>query len=100
MVQLKPIEIEGQTVLGIEVTLPKTTFLVITTDHGYIMCGALDVALLNERLSDRNIVAARAIGVQCLEDLLEAPLESVTYTAESMGIYAGMTGKEALKRMI
>lgn len=100
MVQLKPIDIEGKMVLGIEVALPKTTLLVITTDKGYIMCGALDVALLNERLSDRHIVAARATGVRSLEDLLEAPLESVTYTAESMGISAGMTGKEALKRMM
>ena len=56
------------------------------------MCGALDVALLNERLSDRNIVAARATGVRTIEELLEAPLESVTYTAEDLGIVAGMTG--------
>ncbi|TCS96985.1 YunC family protein [Hazenella coriacea] len=100
MVQLKPLEIDGQTVLGIEVKLPKTTLLVITTDQGYIMCGALDVSLLNERLSDRHIVAARALGVRSLDDLLEAPLESVTDTAKMMGIMPGMTGKEALKRMM
>ncbi|KFZ40715.1 MULTISPECIES: YunC family protein [Thermoactinomyces] len=100
MIQLKPLDIEGKQVLGIEVKLPKTTLLVVTTDKGYIMCGALDVALLNERLSERNIIAARALGVRTLEQLLDAPLESVTHTAEAKGIKPGMTGRQALLRMI
>lgn len=100
MVELKPIQVENHMVLGIEVRLPKTTLLVVTTDNGYIMCGALDVGLLNEHLSDRNILAARAVGVKTLEQLLDAPLESVTHTAEEMGIRAGMSGREALLKMI
>ncbi|MFC7443239.1 YunC family protein [Laceyella putida] len=100
MIAMRPFEIDGHAVLGIEVKLPKTTLLVITTDKGYIMCGALDVGLLNERLRDREIIAARAVGVRTLEQLLEAPLESVTHTAEEYGITAGMTGREALLKMI
>ncbi|SEF95608.1 protein of unknown function [Paenibacillus sp. UNC499MF] len=64
------------------------------------MCGALDVALLNERLSDRQIIAARATGVKTIGELLDAPLESVTHTAEEMGIYAGMTGRDAILKMM
>ncbi|MBV6713982.1 DUF1805 domain-containing protein [Paenibacillus chitinolyticus] len=67
---------------------------------GYIMCGALDVALLNERLSDRQIIAARATGVKTIGELLDAPLESVTHTAEEMGIFAGMTGRDAILKMM
>ncbi|BFT70241.1 MULTISPECIES: YunC family protein [Paenibacillus] len=100
MMRVEPILLEGHTAIAIEVKLPKTTLLVVTTDKGYIMCGALDVALLNERLSERNIVAARATGVRTIEELLEAPLESVTYTAEDLGIYAGMTGREAILKMM
>ncbi|NOV01394.1 YunC family protein [Paenibacillus planticolens] len=100
MMRVEPILLEGRTAIAIEVKLPKTTLLVVTTDKGYIMCGALDVALLNERLRDRNIVAARATGVRTIEELLEAPLESVTYTAEDLGIVAGMTGREAILRMM
>ncbi|CAH1200353.1 MULTISPECIES: YunC family protein [Paenibacillus] len=100
MMRVEPILLEGHTAIAIEVKLPKTTLLVVTTDKGYIMCGALDVALLNERLSDRNIVAARATGVRTIEELLEAPLESVTYTAEDLGIVAGMTGREAILKMM
>ncbi|UHA72402.1 YunC family protein [Paenibacillus sp. 481] len=99
MIRLLPITIEQHTVLGVEVLLPKTTLLSISTDHGYIMCGALDVGLLNDRLKDRGIIAGRAVGVRTLEQLLEAPLESVTHSAEQLGIYAGMSGREALLRM-
>jgi uncharacterized protein YunC (DUF1805 family) len=100
MVELKPILIEGHTVLGVLVELPKTTLIVVTTDKGYIMCGALDVNLLNEHLKDREIIAARATGVRTLEQLLEAPLESVTYSAEKLGITKGMKGKDAILKML
>ena len=101
MIQLKPITLDGDaTVLGVEVKLPKTTLIAITTDVGYIMCGALDIGLLNDRLASRNIVAGRAVGVKTLEELLHAPLESVTYTARDMGITEGMIGEQALRKML
>ncbi len=100
MIDVKPITLEGHQVVAISVFLPKTTLLVVTTDKGYIMCGALDVALLNEKLSDRQIIAGRALGVRTIEQLLDAPLESVTKTAEEMGITAGMTGREAILKMV
>lgn len=100
MMELTPIEIEGHTFLGVSVVLPKTNLLVVTSDKGYIMCGALDVGLLNERLKDRKIIAGRATGVRTIQELLDAPLESVTYEAETMGIHKGMIGKEAMLKMI
>ncbi|TBL75133.1 YunC family protein [Paenibacillus thalictri] len=100
MMRMEPIEIDGHTALGIEVKLPKTTLIVVTTDKGYIMCGALDVGLLNERLKDRRIIAGRAVGVRTLEELLDAPLESVTYEAESLGIVKGTTGRDAVRKMM
>ena len=100
MVEVKPITLDGHQVISISVQLPKTNLLVVTTDRGYIMCGALDVGLLNDRLRDRNIIAGRALGVKTIEQLLETPLESVTKTAETLGIRPGMTGKEAILKMI
>jgi uncharacterized protein YunC (DUF1805 family) len=100
MMRVEPILLDGNTAIAIEVKLPKTTLLVVTTDKGYIMCGALDVGLLNERLRERNIVAARATGVRTIQELLDAPLESVTYTAEDLGILPGMTGREAILKMM
>lgn len=52
MMKVEPIQIGGHTAIAIEVHLPKTNLLIVTTDNGYIMCGALDVALLNERLRE------------------------------------------------
>ncbi|MBT2287578.1 DUF1805 domain-containing protein [Paenibacillus albidus] len=100
MVTMEPIQVGDQVLIGVEVKLPKTTLLSISTSRGYIMCGALDVGLLNEKLADRQIIAARAVGVRTLEQLLAAPMESVTHAAESLGIVPGMSGFDALLRML
>ncbi len=100
MINLQPITIQGHSFLSIVVELPNTNLLIITNEIGYIMCGALDVALLNEKLKKRKVIAGRAVGVKTIEDLLEAPLESVTYEAENLGISAGTIGRDALLAMV
>lgn len=100
MVELYPVDLDGHTFMCVSVKLPKTNLLVVTNDKGYIMCGALDVALLNEKLKDRKVIAGRAVGVKTIQQLIDAPLESVTYEAEELGITKGMTGKEALLKMV
>ncbi|MGG3624802.1 DUF1805 domain-containing protein [Bacillus gobiensis] len=99
MVTLTPLMIGDYPFTAITVKLPKTNFMAVTNENGYIMCGALDVALLNEKLKDRKIIAGRAVGVRTIEQLLEAPLESITYEAELLGIHPGMSGREALLKM-
>jgi uncharacterized protein YunC (DUF1805 family) len=100
LIDLSPIEIDGHTFLAVSVLLPKTTLLAVTSDKGYIMCGALDVGLLNEKLKDRKVIAGRAVGVRTIEQLLNAPLESVTFEAENLGITKGMVGRDALLKML
>lgn len=100
MIQMHPIQIEGHTFTAVSVELPKTNLLTVSNDKGYIMCGALDVSLLNEKLKDRKVIAGRAVGVKSIQQLLDAPLESVTFEAEALGIIPGMSGKEALLKMI
>ncbi|MCK0472742.1 YunC family protein [Halalkalibacter sp. APA_J-10(15)] len=99
MLEMTPIQINDQTFIAVTLKLPKTNFMAVTNDVGYIMCGALDVALLNDKLKDRKIVAGRAVGVRTIEQLLEAPLESVTLEAEQLGITTGEIGREALLKM-
>ncbi|RSK28449.1 DUF1805 domain-containing protein [Bacillus sp. HMF5848] len=100
MVSMTPIIIEGKQFTAITVALPKTNFMAVTNEKGYIMCGALDVQLLNEKLRDRGIIAGRAVGVRTIEQLLEAPLESITIEAENIGISVGMKGRDALLKMV
>ncbi|MBE9912497.1 DUF1805 domain-containing protein [Paenibacillus donghaensis] len=97
---MEPIWVGDQPLVGVEVKLPKTTLLSISTARGYIMCGALDIGLLNDRLGDRKIIAGRAVGVRTLKELLESPLESVTDEAAALGILPGMPGHEALLKML
>lgn len=99
MIEMRPVTIGDSQFTAITVKLPKTNFMAITGEHGYIMCGALDVALLNDKLADRKIIAARAVGVKTIEELLEAPLESVTDEAENLGVTAGTAGRDALLKM-
>ncbi|MCI0182983.1 MAG: DUF1805 domain-containing protein [Acidibacillus sp.] len=99
MVTVTPLVVENCPCVATTVTLPKTQLVVISTDIGYIMCGALDVELLNTRLKDRHIIAARAVGVKTVEELLAAPLESVTDEAKLLGITVGMIGREAIYKM-
>lgn len=96
---MTPIVIDNHQFTAITVKLPKTNFMAVTGENGYIMCGALDIGLLNEKLRERGIIAGRAVGVRTIEQLLDAPLESVTIEAENRGIIAGMPGREALVRM-
>ncbi|MDF2067708.1 DUF1805 domain-containing protein [Bacillus sp. Cr_A10] len=100
MIQMYPIDIEGHTFIAVSVELPKTNLLTVSNEKGYIMCGALDVALLNEKLKDRKVIAGRAVGVKTIEQLINAPLESITFQAEELGITKGMIGREALLKMI
>ncbi|WP_027410065.1 YunC family protein [Anoxybacteroides tepidamans] len=99
MIDVKPIIIDNYSFIAVSVQLPKTNLLAVASEKGYIMCGALDVALLNEKLKERKIIAARAVGVRTIEQLLDAPLESVTEAAEELGIQVGMKGKDALLKM-
>ncbi|EKP95450.1 hypothetical protein ThesuDRAFT_01202 [Thermaerobacter subterraneus DSM 13965] len=100
MVEVRPIPLKGGTAVGVKVELPKTRLVAIATPAGYIMCGALDVRLLDDLLGARRIVAGRALGVRDFSDLLERPLESVTSAARELGIHPGMTGRDALERLL
>ncbi len=99
MISIKPVFIEDIPFTAIRVELPKTNLLIVSNDTGYIMCGALDVDLLSEKLADRKVIAARAVGVKTIEQLLEAPLEKVTNASREKGWQEGMTGKEALLKI-
>ncbi|QGH34213.1 DUF1805 domain-containing protein [Gracilibacillus salitolerans] len=99
MMEVKPIFIKDHPFTAISVKLPHTNLLVITNELGYVMCGALDVDLLNDRLTDRPIVAGRAVGVKTIEDLQQAKLDKVTNHSKKYGWKEGMLIEEALLKI-
>ena len=96
VIEVQPITIQGIGFTAITIKLPKTNFMAVTGADGYIMCGALDVGLLNEKLKERGILAGRAVGVRTIDQLLDAPLESVTLAAEEKGVKKGTIGSDAM----
>lgn len=100
MMTMKPVDIDGKLFKAIHVALPKTNLLVVANEIGYIMCAALDVDFLNRNLADREIIAARAEGVRSIEELLDAPLAIITEASKSYGWEVGMTGRDALAKLV
>ena len=100
VITINPIDLDGIIFTAVCVELPKTNLLIVSNEIGYIMCAALDVAIFDEKLPERQVIAGRAVGVRDIQQLLDAPLEKVTNAAtEQYGWQIGMTGKEALLRI-
>ncbi|MGY0693262.1 YunC family protein [Virgibacillus sp. FSP13] len=99
MITVNPLEIDGMFFTAITVELPKTNLLMISNEIGYIMCGALDVDVLNDVLAERKVIAARAVGVKTIDDLLHAPLEKITDASKAYGWKSGMIGRDALMKI-
>ncbi|MGP4040599.1 YunC family protein [Gracilibacillus sp. D59] len=96
MMEMRPVFIKNHPFTAITVKIPHTNLLIIANDVGYVMCGALDVDLLNDRLTDRPIVAGRAIGVKTIEELQQARLDKITNHSKKYGWKEGMLIEEAL----
>jgi uncharacterized protein YunC (DUF1805 family) len=99
MIEIKPVEINGTTVVGVKIGNPdspeKPAIIVLIAKRGLVVCRNFDIDALNER----NVTAARVKGLTKIEDALEAKIESCTSGAKALGIAEGMTGKEALMKL-
>ena len=99
MITMVPVELEGGTGIGTIVELPKTRVISIATPKGYVMCGVLNVPLLDQMHPERRAIAATVLGVRTIEDLLLGEIVETTKEAKRIGVKKGMKGKEALEKM-
>jgi uncharacterized protein YunC (DUF1805 family) len=60
------------------------------------MCGYLDMQA-SDRFSDFAVIVK---GVKSIDELLSKEVSEVSKQASSIGIKAGMTGREALSRLV
>ncbi|MGB9866877.1 MAG: YunC family protein [Bacillota bacterium] len=100
MISMVPLRVGDTICVGISLALPKTNLLVAVAPKGYVMCGLLDVVRLDGLHKDRKIVAARVTGVSSPEDILTAKVDGVTAAARELGVVEGMSGEEALSKMV
>lgn len=94
--QVRPVTVNKKTALGIEIQLHKASLVMVTGAKGYLMCGYLNLETA-ERLGE---AAAVITGIKTIEDLLKARVVNLTSKAKKAGVRKGMTGLQALKKLI
>jgi uncharacterized protein YunC (DUF1805 family) len=82
--------------MGIEIPLPKAPLVLAHGKNGFVMCGYLNVATA-EKLG---VAAAMVRGVSTVDDLLAAKIVELTTAAKEKGIEIGMTGRDALAKLL
>jgi uncharacterized protein YunC (DUF1805 family) len=88
--------VNGKTGIGVEIELPKASLVLVHGDSGFVMCGYLDIQAADKK----GDAAALVRGVCTVNDLLEADIAAVTKAAAKKGVKIGMTGRDALSRLL
>ena len=89
-------DVNGKKANGVEIPLPKAPLVLASGPGGFVMCGYLNVEVA-EKLE---VAAAMVRGVSTVDDLLKANVVSCTKAAAAKGVAVGMTGKEALAKLL
>jgi uncharacterized protein YunC (DUF1805 family) len=92
----KEIFVNGKSVNALEADLQNGNLVLAATSRGFVMCGYLNLETA-EKLGDTACVVT---GIKDLEGLLRGKVVSTTKNAEKLGIIAGMSGFEALEKML
>lgn len=91
---------EGQAI-GASYRWPGGQYCAIHTSRGIVGCGLFDVAIAGE--FGMAVAIARGTPAQPLcepEDLYDAKIVAVSHPAERLGIAPGMSGRQALAKML
>jgi uncharacterized protein YunC (DUF1805 family) len=95
------LEFDNGTAIGISNRWDRGQYCAILTRAGVVGCGIYDLRTAAE--FGQAVAIARGTPARPLvepEDLLEAKIVGVTPQAEALGITAGMSGREAVERML
>lgn len=90
------VKLKNGTAQGYEVQFPNANLVFVLAKKGYVMCGYLNMATA-DKLGD---IAAIVRGVSTVNDLLRAKVQEVSTAAKAIGIEPGMSGQEALGKML
>jgi uncharacterized protein YunC (DUF1805 family) len=97
----RPLQFDNGTAIGISNRWERGQYCSILTRAGIVGCGIYDLKTAAE--FGQAIAIAKGTPAKPLvepEDLLEARIVGVTPQAEALGVAAGMTGREAVERML
>ena len=97
----RPLQFDNGTAIGISNRWERGQYCSILTRAGIVGCGIYDLKTAAE--FGQAIAIAKGTPAKPLvepEDLFEAKIVGVTPQAEALGISVGMTGREAVERML
>src|ERR1041385_333971 len=97
----RPLKFEHGEAIGMSHRWQKGQYCSILTQAGIVGCGIYDLKTAAE--FDQAIAIAKGTPANPLvepEDLFQAKIVGVTPKAASLGVEVGMTGKEAVERML
>lgn len=90
------VQLDGNTLEAVTFATQNTKILVIRAAHGLLGCGYISVDTA-AKVGDSLAVVS---GVSSYEDMLQASVKAVSPAAEALGVRPGMTGRDALLRML
>lgn len=90
------IQLDGNQLDAITFATQNTKILVIRAAHGLLGCGYVSVDTA-AKVGDALAVVS---GVANYEDMLHASVKAVSPAAEALGVRPGMTGRDALLKML
>ena len=97
----RTLDFEGGQAIGSTYQWPGGQYCAIHTDRGLVGCGIYDIRSANEF----NLAVAIARGtlakpLRVPEDLFNAKILEVSQAAEALGVSPGMTGREAVEKLL
>ena len=90
------IQLDGNTLDAITFATQNTKILVIRAPRGLLGCGYIST----ETAAKVGDALAVVSGVANYEDMLAATVKAVSPAAEALGVRPGMTGRDALLKML
>ena len=90
------VRLDGNTLDAIAFDTRNTIILVIRAARGLLGCGYISVDTA-AKVGDALAVVS---GVSGYDDMLRAPVKAVSPAAEALGVRPGMTGRDALLKML
>ncbi|MGD9721849.1 MAG: DUF1805 domain-containing protein [Pirellulales bacterium] len=97
----KTLQFDAGEAIGTSYRWPGGQYCAIHTNHGLVGCGIYDIRSANEF----NLAVAIARGTPAVplcepEDLFAARILEVSQAAEKLGVKVGMTGREAVEKLL
>ncbi len=97
----KEMVFKDKKVTGVEISWDNGQCVFIVADKGLVACGAIDLKAMEEF----NFAAAISKGTPekplvTTEDLLDAKVTGITSEAQNLGLIEGMSGREALEKLL